>query len=182
MKIVTPRDWRAQPWRNGGGVTHEILRRSARGDVDDYDLRLSLAEVARSGPFSTFRGYRRWSFLADAAPIHLRTDSVGAARPASAGLASTLAHGTAIELVARGDHVELPGDVVLAARLPAGPTHLFNILARVPLVAGFGPCAHPVAYVFALAPRPDLGRWCLRVLDAPAIADTTDCVWIATEP
>ena len=160
MKIVTPRDWRAQPWRNGGGGTHEILRRSARGDVDDYDHRLSLAEVARAGPFSTCPGYRRWSFLADAAPI-------------------TLAHDTAFELVARGDHIELPGAVALTATLPAGPTHLFNLLARVPLVAGFGPCAHPVDYVFALAPRPDLARWCLRVLDAPAIADTTDCVWIA---
>jgi hypothetical protein len=34
--------------------------------------------------------------------------------------------------------------------------------------------------VFALRARPDLARWSLRVLDAPAVADTTDCVWIAT--
>jgi len=159
-RVITPREWIAQPWRNGGGVTHEILRRSARGDVDDYDLRLSLAEVTRSGPFSTFPGYRRWSFLADGAPIKLARDA-------------------SFELTARGDHVELPGAVAITATLPAGPTHLFNILARVPLVAGFGPCAHPVDYVFALVARDDLARWCLRVLDTPAAVDTASCVWIA---
>ncbi|MDX2087054.1 MAG: HutD family protein [Kofleriaceae bacterium] len=158
-KVLTPRDWIEQPWRNSGGTTYEILRRSARGDVDDYDLRLSVADVARSGPFSTFPGYRRWSFLADTAPI-------------------TLAHETAIELVTRGDHIELPGTVSLTATLPAGPTHLFNILARIPLVAGFGPSAHPVDFMFALAHRDDLARWELRSHDKPTATDTTSCVWI----
>lgn len=32
-------------------------------DVDDYTVRLSVAEVGESCPFSTFPGYTRWSLL-----------------------------------------------------------------------------------------------------------------------
>ena len=43
------------PWRNGGGVTREYLREGG----DEFDWRLSMAEIAASGPFSTFPGVDR---------------------------------------------------------------------------------------------------------------------------
>ena len=57
LNVVTLDDVAAQPWRNGGGVTRELLRWP---DADDWTLRLSVADIDREGPFSAFPGVRRW--------------------------------------------------------------------------------------------------------------------------
>lgn len=158
MIIITAAQWRAQPWKNGRGITHEILRWP---DRDDYDVRLSLAEVTTSGPFSRFPGYRRWTFLAGPAPIELASDAL---------------HHT---LVAVGDHLAVPGEVALTATLPAGPTHLLNVLARAAIVVGHGPTTQPIKAAFALVDRPRLARWSTVVLPTATGFDTTDCVWVA---
>lgn len=50
---LTPADYRAMPWKNGLGITHEIaVERS--GDEPGFAWRVSLAEVAVSSPFSVF--------------------------------------------------------------------------------------------------------------------------------
>ena len=46
-----------QPWRNGGGVTRELL---AWPQAADWRLRVSAADVERDGPFSPFPGVDRW--------------------------------------------------------------------------------------------------------------------------
>ena len=38
------------PWKNGGGVTRELLRLPADGG-DDWTLRISVADIAADGPF-----------------------------------------------------------------------------------------------------------------------------------
>lgn len=50
----------ATPWRNGGGVTRELL---AWPDPADWRLRISVADIAADGPFSAFPGVRRWFTL-----------------------------------------------------------------------------------------------------------------------
>ncbi|MFN9812897.1 MAG: HutD family protein [Deltaproteobacteria bacterium] len=60
MEIVRPSRWVAQPWRNGGGTTHEIVR---EGTSDTFTFRMSVADVARDGPFSLFAGIDRWIVL-----------------------------------------------------------------------------------------------------------------------
>lgn len=57
MKIVRPSQWMPQPWRNGGGVTHELWR---EGPPDAFEVRVSVADVTREGPFSRFAGVERW--------------------------------------------------------------------------------------------------------------------------
>lgn len=47
------------PWKNGGGVTFEIIRSPASGSLDDFDWRVSTAKVDRAGPFSRFDGVER---------------------------------------------------------------------------------------------------------------------------
>lgn len=47
----------AQPWRNGGGVTRELL---AGPGNPDWHWRLSVAEVTAHGPFSVYPGVQRW--------------------------------------------------------------------------------------------------------------------------
>ena len=44
------------PWKNGGGVTSELARSP---QADEFDWRLSVAEVATDGPFSQFPGIDR---------------------------------------------------------------------------------------------------------------------------
>ena len=52
-------EWTTQRWKNGAGITHEILRWSALPSDDAYDVRLSVAEVEGAQPFSFFPGYFR---------------------------------------------------------------------------------------------------------------------------
>ncbi|HRV63107.1 MAG TPA: HutD family protein [Albidovulum sp.] len=70
MRIFHPDDYLTQPWKNGGGVTHEI----AREDLDGALFwRLSIAEVASDGPFSSFTGLARILTVIDGAGLHLHT-------------------------------------------------------------------------------------------------------------
>lgn len=63
-------DYKRMPWKNGGGTTTELMVEPA-GAVADYDWRISIAEVARSGPFSDFAGYLRNIMLVEGAGFTL---------------------------------------------------------------------------------------------------------------
>ena len=56
MRVIRPAEYRAMPWKNGGGVTTEILASPPSGA---FDWRVSIATVNADGPFSTFTGYER---------------------------------------------------------------------------------------------------------------------------
>lgn len=103
---LAPRAWRAQPWKNGGGTTHEIVRWP---DVEDYDVRVSVADVAASATFSQFPGYRRWSVLIESSLIVLATRR---------GLAGET--GSIYRLSTAGDFIELDGEMVIDAPDLAG--------------------------------------------------------------
>ena len=62
------------PWRNGGGVTHELV---AWPDANNWVWRMSVAEVASNGMFSKFEGVQRWFAVLDGAGVQLTfgTDS-----------------------------------------------------------------------------------------------------------
>jgi uncharacterized protein len=63
------------PWKNGGGVTRELLRRPAAGadpGVDDWTLRISVADIDADGPFSPFPGVTRWFAVLTGAGLRLR--------------------------------------------------------------------------------------------------------------
>jgi environmental stress-induced protein Ves len=161
-RIVTPGECRPQPWQNGAGVTHEIVRIP---DSEDYAIRISIADLRGPAPFSRFPGYRRWSFLAGDGPITL---SVG---------------GIAHELVALGDHIEVAGDVAIACARPPGPTRLLNFLIRDGTDAqiGRGLCPRPVRFAFALADQPALPQGHAVVLDPPELlALDREAVWLCT--
>lgn len=49
----------AQPWKNGGGVTREVAAFPLGSGLDSFDWRVSMAEVAKDGPFSLFPGIDR---------------------------------------------------------------------------------------------------------------------------
>lgn len=161
VQLLPPSSYQTQPWKNGGGVTHEILRWPAQ---DPYDVRISLAEDRVAGPFSLFPGYRRWSYLAAAAPILLFVD--GAPRL----------------LREPGDHLEIDGEVPISCELPAGPTRLLNFLIRkdLPLRPGIGPTHEPIRFVFALTDLPWLPRDCSAIFDPARVVELpTQTVWLS---
>ncbi len=56
MQIISPSAFSVMPWKNGGGMTREIIK------VEDGSAilwRLSIADVASDGPFSAFPGLAR---------------------------------------------------------------------------------------------------------------------------
>ena len=55
---LTAADYRRMPWKNGGGTTTELMV-APEGTASGFDWRLSIADVAESGPFSDFAGYDR---------------------------------------------------------------------------------------------------------------------------
>ncbi len=48
-----------QAWKNGGGTTSEVAIYPPGSGYDDFDWRLSLADIRASGPFSRFDGVDR---------------------------------------------------------------------------------------------------------------------------
>ncbi|HVW68145.1 MAG TPA: HutD family protein [Steroidobacteraceae bacterium] len=69
MRILREHDYVTVPWKNGGGITREILK--APSDAASFDWRLSLATIAAPGPFSAFDGYQRTLVLVRGAGVEL---------------------------------------------------------------------------------------------------------------
>ncbi len=57
LLVVTPSDVVPRLWRNGAGTTRELLTWPG---PDDWQLRISLADVTQDGPFSSYPGVERW--------------------------------------------------------------------------------------------------------------------------
>lgn len=62
-------DCPAQPWRNGGGQTRELLAWPA---PSNWRLRISVADVAQDGPFSLYEGVQRHLAVWQGAGLQLR--------------------------------------------------------------------------------------------------------------
>ncbi|HZO20986.1 MAG TPA: HutD family protein [Steroidobacteraceae bacterium] len=75
------------PWRNGGGLTREMLRDPP--EPLPFDWRLSLATIERSGPFSHFPGYQRTLVLVGGAGIELSFGAHGGLRLCEVGKSVT---------------------------------------------------------------------------------------------
>ena len=62
----TPAQYKRMPWKNGGGMTTELMAEpnpGANGLPAGFLWRISIAEVAMSGPFSDFSDYLRTIML-----------------------------------------------------------------------------------------------------------------------
>ncbi|MFD1982736.1 HutD family protein [Mesorhizobium newzealandense] len=59
MRVLRAAEYKSMPWKNGGGVTTQIVVSPAGAELDDFDWRVSMARVEGSGPFSQFAGIDR---------------------------------------------------------------------------------------------------------------------------
>ena len=97
----------ASPWRDGGGVTRELL---AWPDAGQWRVRMSVAEVAQDGPFSRFDGVRRWFAVLAGAGVRLRMQ------------------GATQELTQHSAPFEFDGAMATDCELLAGATQDFNLM------------------------------------------------------
>jgi len=96
-------------WRNGGGMTRELL---ACPDSADWVWRMSVAEVAASGPFSRFDGVGRWFAVLGGAGVRLTID------------------GHSHELTRRSAPLCFDGASTVHCQLLDGVTQDFNLMLR----------------------------------------------------
>lgn len=102
----------AQPWKNGGGVTSEVLVHPSGAGFDDFVWRISIADVASDGPFSRFPGVDR-----------VLTVLAGA-------LDLVFAEGDPVRLSPNAAPHGFAGDVACFGRLVAGPVRDLNVMVR----------------------------------------------------
>lgn len=55
-------------WRNGGGWTRELV---AWPRAEDWVVRVSVADIAADGPFSTYPGVERWFAVLDGGGVEM---------------------------------------------------------------------------------------------------------------
>lgn len=103
----------AAPWKNGGGITREVAAWPPGAGLDDFDWRVSIAEVSRGGPFSTFPGVDRVLTVID-----------------GAGLALAVAAMAPVRLDTDSAPYAFPGDVSCDAELTGGPIRDLNVMVR----------------------------------------------------
>ncbi|MBL8309775.1 MAG: HutD family protein [Burkholderiales bacterium] len=105
--VVRVEEAAPRPWRNGGGVTRELL---AWPTADDWAVRLSVADIAQDGPFSAFDGVDRWFGVLSGAGVWLGAP--------------------AIAVRADGDPIRFAGESAPACRLIDGATRDLNLMLR----------------------------------------------------
>ena len=115
MQLIEPTRWRPQPWRNGAGTTHELVRWPG---AEPFAVRISVADLTAPAPFSSFPGYQRWLVLLDGGPVTL-----------------ALA-GAPVVLAVPGDHVTFTGETEVAATAVVGASRDLNFMVRTGLAAG----------------------------------------------
>ena len=98
-----------QPWRNGGGHTRELL---AWPQAQDWLLRISVATISASGPFSPFPGMQRWFAVLDGAGVRLALPAGG------------------VTLTPQDAPIAFDGEAAPMCHLLDGPTHDLNLIAR----------------------------------------------------
>src|SRR5260370_3384692 len=109
MQIIRRSSLVPVPWKNGGGITHEMIR--APGTGDPFLWRVSIARIDASGPFSNFTGYSRKMVLLRGAGLRLR-----------------FAAGPDRQLHDIGEMTEFDGAVATECELVDGPCTDLNLM------------------------------------------------------
>jgi environmental stress-induced protein Ves len=138
MRKLTAEDYVVMPWKNGGGTTTQLAISPPDATLENFDWRISTAQVASDGPFSAFPGVDR---------------SLAVLR--GHGLILADGDGKRCRIGEGADPFVFRGEERIAATLKGGPVVDFNVMTR------RDACTHTLE-VFELhgtrryAPRSDL--------------------------
>ncbi|HSI39526.1 MAG TPA: HutD family protein [Xanthobacteraceae bacterium] len=111
LERLTPADYRDIAWKNGGGVTSDILLYPQGASHEDFDIRVSLAPIVAAGPFSSFPGIDR----------HITLLS---------GNGLVLVFETAEHALARLSPFYFDSVLAPVSRLNDGPVRVLNVMTR----------------------------------------------------
>ena len=103
-----------QRWKNGAGMTREIAISPPGANSDDFDWRISVAEIARDAPFSAFPGVDRCIVLLRGDGMRLRSVEAGIDQ----------------QLDRPHEPFHFAGDDALQASLLGGPSEDLNVMVR----------------------------------------------------
>jgi environmental stress-induced protein Ves len=110
LRTIRSADYPTRPWKNGGGTTRDIAVSPPGASLDDFDWRLSLAQVDRDGPFSRFENVdRTLVLLTGAMTLHEQDRRIDLARHVP---------------------VTFEGERAIEATLAGGSTLDFNVMTR----------------------------------------------------
>lgn len=110
MRLVPLDSVAPQPWRNGGGLTRELLAWPAGAP---WQCRISVAEITRDGDFSAYPGVERWFAVIEGAGVEL-------------GFAAG-----SLQVTNGSEPCRFDGELAPACRLLAGPTTRdLNLMAQ----------------------------------------------------
>lgn len=113
MRRITLDGARRRPWKNGGGETRELAVAPPGAGLDDFDWRISCAQVASGGPFSAFPGVDRSLLVLD-----------------GGGLRLDFADGQPLTLDVAAAPLQFAGERAVSAALLDGPVVDFNVMTR----------------------------------------------------
>ena len=102
----------AVPWKNRGGVTSEIAVHPPGASLQEFDWRISCAQVDSAGPFSSFPGIDRIIVILEGE------------------LSLQVADQPAVVLSPESAPWGFPGDAASAGAPLAGPVHDLNVMTR----------------------------------------------------
>ena len=113
MRVLRAGDYRLMPWKNGGGVTTEIIVSPAGAGLDDFDWRISMAKVESGGPFSSFANIDRTLSVLEGEGIEL-----------------AIAGQNKVRLDRTTPPLPFPADAPTEADLIGGPILDLNVMSR----------------------------------------------------
>lgn len=102
------------PWKNGGGVTREIVCQPKGAGMNDFDWRVSIAHIASDGPFSVFPGVDRIITLIGGGGVYLQSSDGNVDHLLDKALAP----------------FAFNGETDINASLMSGDCHDFNVMTR----------------------------------------------------
>jgi environmental stress-induced protein Ves len=112
MRLLRAADRVAVPWKNGGGVTRDVIVSPAGAGMDDFDWRISIAEIASDGPFSAFPGIDRKLAVLEGK------------------VALTIDGGAPVVLDRQAAPLDFQGERAIQADLVDGPSMDLNVMTR----------------------------------------------------
>lgn len=110
LGIVRFAGLRVMPWRNGRGVTREVVASRSSG-LQEFDWRVSIADVHAPGPFSAFPGIDRVITVVEGQRLDLMVDGVE-------------------HVLSLHEPFSFDGMSQTSCSLPAGPTRDLNVMTR----------------------------------------------------
>lgn len=117
FEVLRAAERTATPWRNGNGITWPVAVWPTGATADDFECRLSIAEIASDATFSSYPGIDRLIGVIDGPGLELSIDG----EPC---------------FLARNEIHRFAGEAAVSCTLTAGRTYDLNLMTRRPHARG----------------------------------------------